>query len=864
MLKSWPPGTRCSTASPLQSGPSQRRRLTPTPGVPPLGFNKNDSRLSTQKKNAPYGDHRRKKTTGFNRFYYIYPNGISYYCDFLDFCEILRSLRDIEVDVFGLPEIHLDLMKPDIHQKCESIVQDFFGTSILAGSTSSLRSSTASILPPKLRGVSSRTAEPDKYILAVHKHLIANQVFLKSVRVFEHARSHTQVPGDTVRAINKFDSLITQAMLLAKIKCRKRQRPAWSDTLAAASTAIRFWKTAISGIQTATDVTLTLFTIGTALKWDDTPLDSTFGYAKTELKGATTALAKCRKQAAELRSAFLDDRIEAAAIAEDTTKEKMLKQIKHREAQTKCFNKLYALKPAGSKGGVAKVEVIIDGQTVAYTDKTDVECETQARNQQHLNQAAGSPFTIFPLSDVGVTATNFKTSHLPDGTPLQMPADTFRETETVLDLLQRPLPGAAQAHISPNISLHDFTSAIRAWKERTSTSPSGRHLGHYALLVKTVHDKNAKPEVHQAAEDILKLMVTIMDLASEKGFILDCWTTVVNVMIYKKPGVYLMSKLRMIHLFEADYNFIIGTIFGQRAMYSGIDNNTLHPNQWAQPGRQCSDVVREMTLAIANMTKNPLAGFENDASACYDRIVMNLVSAIFDRMGVPPGPLRLQERTLLRVVHFLKTVLGTSTSSYTSDALHRIYGVGQGSKAGPVTWTAVSSLLFEAQDILGTGFSVQNPSRTIHHKCHSDGFVDDTTGYHSKTPEWLHSTPSIAEVFQGLQTDAQTWERLLWTTGGLLELKKCRLYIVYWQFDANGKGTMMSNEELNNPPMLLTEGDTGRLQTVQQLDLDNPFKTLGIHMTIGGSQQAQITAMKTKSDAYARGILSVNVTNFEA
>ena len=100
-----------------------------------------------------------------------------------------------------------------------------------------------------------------------------------------------------------------------------------------------------------------------------------------------------------------------------------------------------------------------------------------------------------------------------------------------------------------------------------------------------------------------------------------------------------MSKLRVIHLFEADYNLIIGLIFGCRAMYSGVDNKTLHTSQWAQPSRQCSDVVvmRELTLAVAKLTKTPIGGFENDASACYDRIVMNLVSAIFDRMGIPIG-----------------------------------------------------------------------------------------------------------------------------------------------------------------------------------------------------------------------------------
>jgi hypothetical protein len=296
-------------------------------------------------------------------------------------------------------------------------------------------------------------------------------------------------------------------------------------------------------------------------------------------------------------------------------------------------------------GGVTKVEVVVDGEVIAYTEKQDIEREIQKRNPRHFNQPAGSLLTIHPLSEVGVSSTKFKTTHLPDGTEVQMPVDTFLETATVLDLLKHPLPGAAKASISSRITLQDFIGAIKAWKERTSTSPSGRHLGHYKLLVKTYEDKTSSKDLKAAAGQILNLMVDMMDLASNKGFILDRWTKVINVfMIYKKPGVYLIHKLRVIHLFEADYNFIIGTIFGRRAMYSGVDNDTLHTSQWTQPGRQCLDVVvmRELTLAVAKMTRTHLAGFENDASACYDRIVMYLVSAIFDRMGVPPCPIRLQ------------------------------------------------------------------------------------------------------------------------------------------------------------------------------------------------------------------------------
>jgi hypothetical protein len=216
------------------------------------------------------------------------------------------------------------------------------------------------------------------------------------------------------------------------------------------------------------------------------------------------------------------------------------------------------------------------------------------------------------------------------------------------------------------------------------------------------------------------------------------------------------------------------------------------------------------------------------------------------------------------VRHYLKTGFGTSTSSYTSDALFRIYGVGQGSKAGPVTWAVVSSLLFEAQDILGTGVSFQNPTHTIAHHRNSDGMVDDTTGYHGRQPQWIRQCPSIHSVFKGLKKDAQTWERLLWTSGGLLELSKCRFYIVYWKFQPDGRSQLLSKAELDTPTLLLTEGKTGAFQEIAQLDIDEPFKTLGIHKTISGDQTVQVATLKAKSDTYARGILSVNVTYFEA
>jgi hypothetical protein len=231
---------------------------------------------------------------------------------------------------------------------------------------------------------------------------------------------------------------------------------------------------------------------------------------------------------------------------------------------------------------------------------------------------------------------------------------------------------------------------------------------------------------------------------------------------------------------------------------------------------------------------------------------MKMVAAVFDQLGVPPGPLHLQEKTLLHVIHYLKTGFGISNTSYMSDSTSHIYGVGQGSKAGPVTWTAVSSILFEAQDLLGTGLTFKTPDRTLMHQRHSDGFVNDTTGYHSIQPQWINNTPSITTIFNGLHKDAQIWERLLGTSGGKLALDKCRFYLVYWKFDADSAGTFMSKDELKAPTLLLTEGDTKVLHEVEQLDCHGSFKTLGVHKTISRNQADQISTMKKKRSIRTR------------
>jgi hypothetical protein len=50
----------------------------------------------------------------------------------------------------------------------------------------------------------------------------------------------------------------------------------------------------------------------------------------------------------------------------------------------------------------------------------------------------------------------------------------------------------------------------------------------------------------------------------------------------------------------------------------------------------------------------------------------------------------------------------------------------------------------------------------------------------------LQTTVQVTDIIRGLEKEGQTWERLLWTTGGKLELSKCLYYLLFYTFDDDG------------------------------------------------------------------------------
>ena len=68
------------------------------------------------------------------------------------------------------------------------------------------------------------------------------------------------------------------------------------------------------------------------------------------------------------------------------------------------------------------------------------------------------------------------------------------------------------------------------------------------------------------AQSILEVIHGLALVAISQGFYLKRWEDVIEIMIYKEPANITLEKLRVIHLFEADFNLLIGILFGRRTM----------------------------------------------------------------------------------------------------------------------------------------------------------------------------------------------------------------------------------------------------------------------------------------------------------
>ena len=158
------------------------------------------------------------------------------------------------------------------------------------------------------------------------------------------------------------------------------------------------------------------------------------------------------------------------------TDEQAIKRILKAEAQKEVLARLRSIMKKEHMGALSHLLIEENGRFRSIHDQDEINILLTRRNAQHFSQADGTPFTIPTLASIfGKYGTNENSRLLLNGELQINNIATTEATKTLLGALKRVTP---EGTVSSHISAEAVRLGYKKWRESTSTSPSGLHLGH--------------------------------------------------------------------------------------------------------------------------------------------------------------------------------------------------------------------------------------------------------------------------------------------------------------------------------------------------------------------------------------------------
>jgi len=219
------------------------------------------------------------------------------------------------------------------------------------------------------------------------------------------------------------------------------------------------------------------------------------------------------------------------------------------------------------------------------------------------------------------------------------------------------------------------------------------------------------------------------DIPMTTGYSPNCWWEGLNVMLEKIPGNFNVEKLRIILLFEADFN-MNNKWLGRAVMLNAEKCNLLAEEQYGSR-RQKAAVLQCLNKGLfydlIRLWKKPAALCSNNAKSCYDRITLLVAALCLCHLGAPIPAVQSMIKTIHGMNHHIRMAFGDSQQSASrSTWATPIAGIGQGNGAGPPIWAAVSSPMFEIMCQDGFYALLVGAMSHAHWIISGFAFVDDT------------------------------------------------------------------------------------------------------------------------------------------
>ena len=476
-------------------------------------------------------------------------------------------------------------------------------------------------------------------------------------------------------------------------------------------------------------------------------------------------------------------------------------------------------------GATSRVQKVVDGVTMELTEKEAMNTEIQQVTEKRFLLAHSANVTGTSLVEkLGyLSDTEFAEEFLSGNTPV--PDDVDDTTTMVLNEIARlGLEMRTSKGTEFVITAAQFKWYWRQVKERTSSSVSGVHFGHYKAAIQS--DK---------VSAFLSQKITVI---ARCGCPPSRWGVGLQVMLEKIAGVALVNKLRAILLMEGDYNYFNKFAFGYEAMNALYDIGYVPDDQYSQKQSTAEDAKMDgkLTMDISRQLRQPMASTSADAANCYDRINHIIMSLLLIAITGWVGAVTALLYPIQIMKFYQRTARGDSNTfmggpDRLAMGLLLLQGLCQGNGAAPACWTMLASVLFHCYTRQGFGSEMLSPLSGTLISFIGTLFVDDTD-----LVVYLPELKDSASVFREMQESVSEWGHLLCSTGGALKPEKCYWYMIDYECNEFG---IWNYAACVNQELLIPLPD-GTMVPIQQLGVYESREMLGVWSCPAGDDTKHI------------------------
>jgi hypothetical protein len=339
-------------------------------------------------------------------------------------------------------------------------------------------------------------------------------------------------------------------------------------------------------------------------------------------------------------------------------------------------------------------------------------------------------------------------------------------------------------------------------------------MGHYKILA-----EHADHECH----DIVEIIVMLINTSIITSKPLKRWKQSSQIMIEKGKGHYI-ENLRIIQLCEADLNFCLNIIWGNKLIRHATSKDALDKAQYALPGMTCNSAVWNKVLFCDLIRQNLSTGMvtDYDATAAFDRVLHSVAYITCRRLGLPQHACLFMHHLLQQMEFHVVTGFGSSTSSFSnnSDPLHVGQGVLQGSSSAAPLFTINSDICLSAYRNLAKGATFIHPIDGSRIEDIATQFVDDKTDMLNDIGAGLRQSKHLTErdreqLFTTATNNSNTWASLLWISGGQLNTNKCYYYFLKPKYCFNSQSIKYTSKQKARGDIIIQNPSTQMDQTIQ-------------------------------------------------